>query len=382
MANRSFEVIGVSAASALIVVASAQTPDRARAEALARRAGERLVALQREADRLASEESTLLNQLRKLEVERQIRAEELKRADADVERAQQELDAIIERVTELQASETAEKPQLRTRLIEMYKLGQARYARMLLSASDLRRMGQVSRTVAALAKLDRDRILVHQRTVGDLKTAREAAEERRRQAAALRDAVATAQIAAARAARAQADLIRDVDRRRDLNAQLESELHATQQKLQLTLRENATAPEPMSLPLRPFEGDLNWPVDSHNNVRRLTGRTRLGRGASTTTGIEVLTDDGAQVVAVHDGVVAFAGTFAGFGNLVILDHGSQAFSLYGDLLTVTATKGARVDRGQRVGTVGPLTSGGTGLYFELRVDGRAVDPLQWLRKTK
>jgi septal ring factor EnvC (AmiA/AmiB activator) len=85
-------------------------------------------------------------------------------------------------------------------------------------------------------------------------------------------------------------------------------------------------------------------------------------------------------VAVHDGVVAFAGPFSGFGNLVIVDHGAQNFSLYGDLLDFSVAKGARVDRGQALGSAGPLPSGGTGLYFELRVDGRPVDPLQWLKK--
>src|SRR5213078_3602734 len=79
-------VSAVSACSALIVVVSvaagAQTlPERARTEALARRAAERLQALQREADRLTSDERTLLGDLRKLEIERQIKAEELKRVD-------------------------------------------------------------------------------------------------------------------------------------------------------------------------------------------------------------------------------------------------------------------------------------------------------------
>jgi septal ring factor EnvC (AmiA/AmiB activator) len=65
---------------------------------------------------------------------------------------------------------------------------------------------------------------------------------------------------------------------------------------------------------------------------------------------------------------------------VILDHGSQNFSLYGDLLDIGVKKGMHVDRGQPVGTVGPTSSGATGLYFELRVDGQPVDPLQWLKK--
>src|SRR3954471_4518212 len=86
----------VSAISALIVVVGvtvgAQVPvERARTEALARRATERLQALQREADRLAAEERTLLGDLRKLEIERQLKSEELKRIDADAAKVQVEL---------------------------------------------------------------------------------------------------------------------------------------------------------------------------------------------------------------------------------------------------------------------------------------------------
>jgi len=78
--------------------------------------------------------------------------------------------------------------------------------------------------------------------------------------------------------------------------------------------------------------------------------------------------------------VAYAEPFAGFGNLVIIDHGSQVFSVYGDLLEVLVKRGAHVDRGQPVGTVGTAAAGTAGLYFELRVDGRPVDPLQWLKR--
>ena len=65
---------------------------------------------------------------------------------------------------------------------------------------------------------------------------------------------------------------------------------------------------------------------------------------------------------------------------MILEHGSQTFSLYGDLLDIAVKKGARLERGQAVGTVGVTASGATGLYFELRVDGQPVDPLQWLKR--
>src|SRR3954453_14040000 len=84
------------------VVAGAQAPaERARTEALARRAADRLQALQREADRLASDERTVLGDLRKFELERQIKAEELKRVDADAAKLQAEFDATTARMEAL-----------------------------------------------------------------------------------------------------------------------------------------------------------------------------------------------------------------------------------------------------------------------------------------
>jgi len=366
-----------SAGFAVIVgcgVLLAQPPDRARTEALARRAGERLQALQREADRLASDERTLLNELRKLEIDRQLKSEELKQLDADAAAVGDELDATTERMEALEASEAAERPELRSRVVEIYKLGQARYLRLLLSAPDLRRIGRASRTVAAMAKLDRDRVLSHQRTLDELKAARATLEQRQKKLNDVRAAAEKARVATARAVQARSDLVRDIDRRRDLNAQLAGELQTAQQRLQIALREIAAGSSPSeaaTLPLKPFRGDLDWPV--RGDVRQ-----RFGLGGSK--GIEISAAEGADARAIHDGVVAFAATFSGFGNLVILDHGSQTFSLYGDLLEIAVKKGAHVDRGQPVGSVGPTRSGAAGLYFELRIDGQPVDPLQWLKR--
>jgi len=384
MASRSSDAVGARgwrlAAFAVFAffaafAASAQPPDRARTEALARRATERLQALQREADRLAAEERSLLNDVKKLEIERQIRAEEVKRLDADATKLRAELDDTVARMTTLEQSSKSEAPQLQARLVEIYKLGQARYLRLLLSTPDLRRLGQSTRTVAALARLDRERVASHARTLEELKKTRHALEEREAQLASLRTAAQKASVAAQRAAQAKNDLIRDIDSKRDLNAQLAGELQTAQQKVQGALKDlsgGAAAADAASLPLRPFRGDLEWPVAG-------TVSRRFGRGAAA-NGMEIAAPEGAEARAVHDGVVAFAGSFAGFGNLVILDHGSQTFSLYGDMLDIAVKKGDRVDQGRRLGTVGPTSSGASGLYFELRVDGQPVDPLQWLRK--
>src|SRR4051812_44573527 len=218
MENRFSDAVGPYAlAIALGLVPSllAQAPDRARTEALARRAGDRLQALQHEAERLASEEETLLGDLRKLEVERQIKAEELRQVDAQYRQVAADLASANQRVRQLEERDRAERPGLQARLVEMYKLGQGRYLRMLLSTSDLRRVAQASRTVAALADLDRQRIAEHERTLADLKGTRSQIETRKRELEKLRAAAQRSQVDADAAARARNDLIEDIDRRRD-----------------------------------------------------------------------------------------------------------------------------------------------------------------------
>ena len=388
MASRSFSRsssrrAGAWSFIALLVLAGplvAQQVDRARTEALARRATERLQALQREADQLASDERTLLGELRKLELEHQIRVEELHRATADADQMASDLATTIDRIGQLEEQERAERRDLRSRLVETYKFGQGRYLKLLLSTAVLQRIGQAARMAAALVEIDRHRIAAHQQTLKALKTTRASLEERTRQMEARRTDAQRAEQAVAAAARVRADLIHDIDRRRDLTAQLAGELQAAQQKLQLTLRDldSGGAPgESATLPLRPFRGDLEWPVPG--SVRHRFGST-AGAQMPSSNGIEIAAAEGTTALAIHEGTVAFADTFAGFGKLVILDHGSQAFSLYGKLLDIAVERGARADRGQPVGSVGSAPAGPAGLYFELRVDGQPVDPLQWLRK--
>jgi murein hydrolase activator len=364
----------------LLSVVAAQAPDRAHTEALVRRAAERLRALQQEADRLAAQERTLLGDLRKLEVEREMKQVELASVEARMAKGAADLADTSDGIRRLEQKDEAERPGLESRLVEIYKLGQGRYLRLLLGTTDLRTLGQASRTVAALAELDRRRIAEHLRTLNDLRSSRRDLQTRQRELEGLRAVAARAEAAARRAAEARVALIDDIDRRRDLNAQLAGELEGAHQKLQAALRELASGTAPAataSLPIRPFRGDLPWPVNGA--VRQRFGRPAGGKGPAS-NGVEIGARDGDAVRAVHDGVVAFADPFAGFGNLVIVDHGSQAFSLYGNLLEIAVKKGARIERGEVVGTVGPSPAGPAGLYFELRVDGQPVDPLQWLGK--
>lgn len=361
----------------------AQQPvDRAHAEALARRATERVQALQREADALAAQERTLLGELRRLEVERQLKVQELVKISAELTNTTGELTATVERFDRLEREAKTERPDIEARLVELYKLGRPGYLRLLLSVSDLRKVGRAYRFVSALAKLDRDRASRHERTLTELRRTRTGLELRLKEVVALEEGARRASEAVDRAVATRSQLIAAIDTRRDLNAELMGELQHAQVRLQgaLAAMAGGRAPaDPVALPLGPFRGDLEWPVAGPVSTR--FGRQRRSRfgTAIVRNGIEISAAEGTPVRAVHDGRVAFADQFAGFGNLVIVEHGDESYSLYGYLSTLNVQPGAALERREVVGEVGQAPTGAPALYFELRVDGKPVDPVQWLK---
>ena len=342
-----------------------------------RRIAERLEVLRREADALNAREKTVLVQLRRLQVDRDIRLTEQRQADASLAAASRELADATADLDALEQREAAEEPALGRRLADVYKLGSGGYLHLLLSVDHAEDVGRAYRTVAALAAMDRERVRAHQSTLASLKKIRADLASKRTRDADAQAVASRAAAAAAGAVTAITALVNDIDARRDLNAQFVGELQTAQQQLNSTVA--ALPSSGAALPLRPFQGALDWPLAGPVTGRFGRGRaTRFGT-AVVRNGIEIGARPGTPVGAVHDGTVAFAAPFSGFGNLVILDHGAHAYSLYGYLSALAVTKGDHVDRGARVGDVGVAPAGPAALYFEVRIDGKAVDPLQWLK---
>ena len=112
------------------------------------------------------------------------------------------------------------------------------------------------------------------------------------------------------------------------------------------------------------------------------GNTRE-EGGTTWKGIFIRADEGTEVRAVAAGTVVFSEWMRGFGNLLVIDHDDDFFSVYGNNQTLLAAVGQQISAGTPVSTVG--SSGGipeAGLYFELRHKGLAFDPLKWMSGTK
>ncbi|WP_328754196.1 murein hydrolase activator EnvC family protein [Geomesophilobacter sediminis] len=128
------------------------------------------------------------------------------------------------------------------------------------------------------------------------------------------------------------------------------------------------------------KGRLSLPV--RGNVVDRFGRHKHPTFESFTVsnGISIAAPAGAPIHAIYDGEVIFANYFKGYGNMVIIDHGGGFFSLYAHAASIAKRVGAKVAKNDVVASVGDLDSSkGPILYFEIRYQGKPVDPSPWFR---
>jgi septal ring factor EnvC (AmiA/AmiB activator) len=96
--------------------------------------------------------------------------------------------------------------------------------------------------------------------------------------------------------------------------------------------------------------------------------------------LSISASSGSEIKAIYEGTVIFADYFKGFGNMVIVDHGGGYFSLYAHASQLAKKVGAEVARHETIGAVGDVDSSkGSMLYFEIRHQGKPVDPAGWVR---
>lgn len=122
-------------------------------------------------------------------------------------------------------------------------------------------------------------------------------------------------------------------------------------------------------------GSLRMPVQG-----TITARYGMKRADGPSwKGIFIKTSAGAPVHSVAGGRVIFADTLRGFGKLIIIDHGDHYMTIYGNAQSLNKRVGDTVGSGETVATAGNSGENGeTGLYFELRRSGHALNPSDWI----
>ena len=324
---------------------------------------------------LQARESGAADALERTELELRLQQDRVDEARAARELAEQRVGEIEGEVTALAAKLTAVRADLQRRLVGLYRLGRHGYLRLALTmqpGDDLlgavrllrylvRRDAETfSRFVATRERLDdRRQALVAERAEAEAWQGRE--EERRRALAAVRS-------------RQETTVARLAAERRSL-ASRAAELTDRGQKLAAFIDFlYGTSDTPLSgVQIQDFRGVLDWPV--RGRVTAGFGPRRDPRYQTLVphNGIDIDTTAGAEVRAVYPGRVLFASPFRGYGPTVVLHHPGRVFTLYAGLASLRVARDAMVSLNDVVGLAADS------LYFEIRVDNRPENPLEWLR---
>lgn len=191
--------------------------------------------------------------------------------------------------------------------------------------------------------------------------------------------------------RKKAEILAGVRKQKSLYEQTFHELEESSTSLWAMIKRSeqekkareAVAPSlpPHSSPLHADGNGLPWPVQGKILTRFGMQRHPQFGTMVFRRGIEIAARVGDEVRAVSDGQVVYADWYKGYGKLIILDHGNGFYTLYGNLSRLDLNKGDQAAKGRVIGLAGDTGSmKGSKLYFEIRRNGEAQDPLAWLAK--
>ncbi len=341
-------------------------------------------------------EVSLLAELEQIDQTLARKRSDVAKLTARIERAQADINTLRADIRRLEGRRTVQQSSLASRLRVMYKIqAQGGVLPLVLGGDDPVGRAVLLRHLTTLAAVDAGLIQEYRVTSDGLAERKSRQETRQAELEALRG----------EAERERADVDREATRRRGLLAKVRDErayhermvgeleeasrrLEAFIRSLQEKQRRAAKPPAPPRPGAPPaavgfgtFRGVLPWPTE---------GRLVVPYGAQVNprfgtrtfkSGIDIEAGEGTDITAVYAGRVVYTGWFKGYGNLIILDHGNEYYTLYAHVAEIGVKEGEEVRQGQRLGTVGDTGSlAGPRLYFEVRYQGKPQDPEQWLRQ--
>ena len=368
-------------------------------------------ALQAHLGDLQDQRSSMVNEFERVDIQLALSSRQLELHRLRREVLLRELASHRAELGRMDAELRRAKEALAARILALYRMGPLSYSRFLLAATSTQEIMTNYQYITRLASSDRSLVASVRVHLDEQRRAVVAMEETEDRLAGLQqeEAQTVAGLEAQQSERWQ--IIRRLDveagagrlaltRREENAAQLESmmtQLFAADTPApgagsELAGAAGATgtdaaspaAPAAGGAAPAPFEvarGALPWPGDGPITLSFGRQRHPVYDTYTLSKGIEIAAEPESPARAVFQGRVVFADWFRGYGQVVILDHGNNFFTLYGHVAVIDVRVGQWVEVGDQVGTVGDTGSlTGPSLYFEIREGTDALNPSSWLQR--
>lgn len=303
-----------------------------------------------------------------------------------------------EELAGLSAAQEGAREHLKKRLAAFYRMGEIGMLNVVFSSASLPDLLNIDESLRALLARDRQTINTYHQQIASLTRLRDELEtENAKLQAVIADSEQqTRQLAENRNNRLR--LLASIGKEKKLYQQALTEMEEAATNLNRTmalLREKLAAshggqqqdpatgrkPGSRASGFAAMKGQLPPPV--RGTVTTYYGKNNRGKFgiATSTDGIDIKTLAGSEITAIHKGKVVYVGQLRGYGNLLIIDHGQQYYSLVSRAAEYYKKVGEMVATGEVVGIMsdqGGLL--GEGLHFEIRHGANSQDPLEWVNR--
>lgn len=327
---------------------------------------------------------------------------ELGQLDRDLKGVESSLDRTGREIVRVTEEANRKKQEIERRLASLYKAGELGALRMFFSAESFPQMAENIRYMRSILDNDKRIFAEYDQKIAELRKLKVDLERDAVKKARIKDSMAVKKLEIEEEKSKKAAYLVKVRQDRTSYEKSLKELQANAARLQsmmdrldalsrrkLSSRHEKPGSRPKPLPELPpvpdrgfssQKGRMSLPV--RGEIIETYGKHKHPDFTTYTfsKGVSISAGAGSDIKAIYDGSVIFADYFKGYGNMIIIDHGGGYFSLYAHAAKILKRVGADVARNEIVATVGDTDSSkGPMLYFEIRYQGKPVDPAGWVR---
>lgn len=334
-----------------------------------------ITGLKQTLDNSTDKKETLELELKNLDIKIARLSRKLRQTNTELNLRQTKINELKQSSHSLTSQLNKEQEHLSQLILNQYQLGKHEYLQLLLNQQD----PNLSNRLLSYFRY------IYQARAEAITKVKALKKELTKQQLSLKNELNQYQNINERYKKKQQALAADSHYQQRIITQLDKQISSKQQKLtvyrnnkhrlaQLLQQLKTNTLVKNSQPFFRMRQKLPWPVKGGLN-QKLNSRQSSFSG----NGISIKAPQGQNIAAIFPGKVVFADWLKGYGLLIILDHGHRYMTLYAHNQSLFKFQGENVQQGETIATVGH--SGGlkqNSLYFEIRHNGKPINPLKWL----
>ena len=320
------------------------------------------------------EERRVLSELEDIDRSQEATEQRLQELAREMAGSRTAAQAIATRLAVTERRLAEHRARLRGRLRTVYMYGRTGYVDVLLGAEDVREFVTRWHFVSTIVRADGRIIREYAEDVEEHRAFLETLRQEQARLAAVSAETAVRQREVEARGQAKRSALARLRQERRAFERMVRELEEDSRQVEALIRRSQRATSRGVALARSLSGFI-WPARGVFTSGYGIRRHPIFRIRRMHTGQDIAAPSGTPVQAASDGRVIYTGWFGGYGKIVVVDHGDGVSTLYAHLSRILTRSGARVRRGEVVGRVGSTGySTGPHVHFEVRVNGRPIDP--------